>query len=52
MDSLQVTRDKVFNAAAFYGDLVAIGIIPCTLFNSVVNDFLGCLTTLSQCRML
>jgi len=42
----------VFNAAALYGDLVAIGVIPCTLFNSVVNGFLGCLITLSQCRML
>ena len=52
MDSLQATRNKVFNAAAFYGNLVAIGIIPCTLFNSVMNGFLGCLTTPSQCRML
>ncbi|KAG0698874.1 hypothetical protein DFH29DRAFT_939609 [Suillus ampliporus] len=51
-DSLEPIRDEMFNAAAFYGDLVAIGVIPCTLLDSVINGFLDSLTSVSQCRML
>ncbi|KAG1739862.1 uncharacterized protein EDB91DRAFT_1134199 [Suillus paluster] len=51
-DSLEPIRNEMFNAAAFYGDLVAIGIIPRSLFDSVINGFLDCLTSVSQCRML
>ena len=45
---LKPTREAMFNAAALYGDLVAVGVIPCSLFNSIVNGFLECLTSVSS----
>lgn len=42
----------MLNAATFYGDLVAVGIISCSLLNSVITGLLDCLTSESQCHML
>ncbi|OAX39128.1 hypothetical protein K503DRAFT_109367 [Rhizopogon vinicolor AM-OR11-026] len=51
-DSIDATRNEMFDAATFYGDLVAIDVIPRSLFNSVISGFLDGLTSVSQCRML
>jgi hypothetical protein len=49
---IKPTLDEMFNAAALYGDLVAVGVIPCNLLSSIINGFLDCLASVSQCRVL
>ncbi|KAG2148005.1 hypothetical protein DEU56DRAFT_783500 [Suillus clintonianus] len=51
-DILEALRDEKFNAAALYGDLAALGIIPCGLLIFVINCFLDHLSSVTQFRML
>lgn len=45
-------RDRQFNVAALYGDLVSLGIISHSVLVSVMNHFLGCISSISQYRVI
>lgn len=45
-------RDRQFNVAALYGDLVSLGVISHSALVSVVNHFLGCISSISQYRVI
>ncbi|KAG2127732.1 uncharacterized protein EDB93DRAFT_198409 [Suillus bovinus] len=51
-DTLEALRNQQFNAVALYGDLVAFGIIPPSLLVFVMDDFLNCISSISQYRII
>lgn len=52
-DAHEALRDEQFNAAALFGDLVALGIIPRSHLVSVVNNLLECgILSISQYRII